>query len=125
MGMADQLVSTASINTIGLNDYQWGRLMENGVTMTFLESLVPIAVDIPLGMVDDVAQTLQGDQGPLYPIAQLPLIKQPIAFGQNMNENMAQTVDMLSLGQADIRPYYNDPQEEIMRKMGLLKSMER
>ena len=95
------------------------------MTMTFLVSLVPIAVDIPLGMVDDVAQTLQGDQGPLYPIAQLPLIKQPIAFGQNMNENMAQTVDMLSLGQADIRPYYNDPQEEIMRKMGLLKSMER
>ena len=121
MGMADQIVSTASVNTIGLNDYQWGRMMENGIAMTFMESLVPIAVDIPLGMLGDISDTLSGEQGPLYPIGQLPIIKQPIQFGRNMNENLAGAVDSMSFGQADIRPYVNDPQDLVMQKLGLLK----
>ena len=121
MGMADQIVSTASVNTIGLNDYQWGRMMENGIAMTFMESLVPIAVDVPMGIADDVIETLDGNQGPLFPLANLPIIKQPITFGKNMNENIAQSIEAATLGNVDVRPYYNDPQEEVMKKMGMLR----
>ena len=79
MGMADQLVSTASVNTIGLNDYQWGRIMEVGVMQAFAESLVPIAVDVPFSIGKNFVDTLKGDQGPLFPIGQVPLVKQTLA----------------------------------------------
>lgn len=121
MGMADQIMSTASINTLGLNDYQFGRIMEVGIGQAFLESLVPIAADIPYGIGKDVLQTLQNDQGPLYPIAQFPLVKQPINFVNNTTDRAVDFAGMLSLGQADISPYIKDPQQEVMKKMGLMK----
>lgn len=124
MGMADQMLSTASVNTLGLNDYQWGRINEVGVLRAFAESLVPIAVDIPFETGRDIVDTLSGKQGPLYPIAQFPLVKQPIQFGQNMIENVAQNVDQATFGNVDIRPVVKDPQELVLQKMGMLKQYE-
>jgi hypothetical protein len=127
MGMADQIVSTASVNTIGLNDYQWGRMMENGIAMTFMESLVPIAVDIPLGMAVDVSDSLSGKQGVLYPFTELPIIKQPIQFGKNMTENAANFATAATLGQVDASQFdrgllgVQDPENIILKKMGLVK----
>jgi hypothetical protein len=98
MGMGDQIVSTASINTIGLNDYQWGRMMQNGVTLTFLESIVPIGIDVPKDMVMDVVDAIDDDvkgkegltagQRIAYPVAQLPLIKQPSRLFSNLEDNI-------------------------------------
>jgi hypothetical protein len=86
MGMGDQIISTASINTIGLNDYQWGRMMRNGVALTFLESLIPIGIDIPKDIVLNIADAADGDvrgregltlgQRVMYPAAQFPILKQ-------------------------------------------------
>jgi len=127
MGMADQIVSTASVNTIGLNDYQWGRMMENGLAMTFMESLVPIAVDIPLGMAADVSDSLSGKQGVLYPFTELPIIKQPIQFGKNMTENAGNFATAATLGQVDASQFdrgllgVQDPENIILKKMGLVK----
>jgi hypothetical protein len=127
MGMADQIVSTASVNTIGLNDYQWGRMMENGIAMTFMESLVPIAVDIPLGMASDVSDALSGKQGVLYPITELPIIKQPIQFGKNMTENATNLATAATFGQIDASQFdrgllgVQDPENIILKKMGLVK----
>ena len=127
MGMGDQIISTASVNTIGLNDYQWGRMMENGIAMTFMESLVPIAVDIPLGMLSDISDTLSGKQGALYPLTELPIIKQPIAFGKNMTENAGSFATAATLGQVDMSQFdrgllgVQDPENIILKKMGLLK----
>jgi hypothetical protein len=127
MGMADQMVSTASVNTIGMNDYQWGRMMENGIAMTFMESLVPIAVDIPLGMLGDVSDTLSGQQGALYPLAELPIIKQPIQFAKNMTENAGNFATAATLGQVDASQFdrgllgVQDPENIILKKMGLVK----
>ena len=121
MGMADQMLSTASVNTLGLNDYQWGRINEVGIAQSFIESLVPIAVDAPFETGRDIVATLQNEQGPLFPVAQFPLVKQPIAFSQNMIENVGQTVDNLTFDQVDVRPYIKDPQEEVLKRVGLLK----
>lgn len=121
MGMADQMLSTASVNTLGLNDYQWGRINEVGVAQAFIESLVPVAIDAPFETGKDIVATLQNEQGPLFPVAQFPLVKQPIAFSQNMIENVGQTVDNLTFDQVDVRPYIKDPQEEVLKRVGLLK----
>lgn len=127
MGMADQIVSTASVNTIGLNDYQWGRMMENGIAMTFMESLVPIAIDIPLGMAGDLSDSLSGKQGPLYPLTELPIIKQPIQFGKNMTENAGNFATAATLGQVDMSEFdrgllgVQDPENIILKRLGLLK----
>ena len=98
MGSGDQIVSTMSINTIGLNDYQWGRMMRNGVILTFLESVIPIGVDIPKDMVLDVIDAadgkIKGDEGftagqrIAYPVAQLPMIKQPARLFSNLQDNV-------------------------------------
>ena len=121
MGMADQVASTASINTLGLNDYQFGRIMEVGITQAWAESLVPIALDIPYGIVGDVVDTLDGNQGPLYPITQFPLVKQPINFTNNMRDRLIDTVSSGSFDTVDIAPIVKDPQEEVMKRVGLIK----
>ena len=97
MGMGDQIISTASINTIGLNDYQWGRMMRNGVALTFLESLIPIGVDIPKDIILNMADAADGDvrgregltmgQRLIYPAAQFPVLKQT----GRMFDNLADT----------------------------------
>ena len=97
MGMGDQIVSTMSINTIGLNDYQWGRMMQNGIALTFLESLIPIGIDIPKDIILDIADAADGDVGNkedltvgqrfMYPAAQLPILKQ----AGNMFNNLSDT----------------------------------
>ena len=61
MGMADQIVSTASINTIGLNDYQWGKMMQEGVAITFIKSLEPLMTSVPRGNIGDVIDALDGE----------------------------------------------------------------
>lgn len=98
MGAGDQVVSVMSINTIGLNDYQWGRMMRNGVALTFLESVIPIGVDIPKDMVMDTLDALDGKikgeegftagQRIAYPAAQLPIIKQPSRLISNLQDNV-------------------------------------
>jgi hypothetical protein len=98
MGMGDQIVSTLSINTIGLNDYQWGRMMRNGVTLTFLESIIPIGVDIPkdIGMdiIDAYDNSVPGKEGLTrgqrlaYPAAQFPILKQYAQGTRNLEENI-------------------------------------
>ena len=58
MGMGDQIISTASINTIGLNDYQWGKMMQEGVTITFIKSLEPLATSIPRSNIGDLVEII-------------------------------------------------------------------
>ena len=121
MGMADQLVSTASVNTIGLNDYQWGRIMEVGIMQSFAESLVPIAVDVPFGIGKNFVDTLSGDQGPLFPIGQVPLVKQVTALPQNFVEDLSDNISGVTFDQVDVSPYIVDPQQEVLRRVGLLR----
>ena len=89
MGMADQIVSTASINTIGLNDYQWGKMMEDGIVITFLRSLIPVGIDVPFDSVMDVVDAIdEEDKGWQTPIVEFPLIKQWSNFTQNVNDDL-------------------------------------
>jgi hypothetical protein len=118
MGFADQIVSTASINTIGLNDYQWGKMMEDGIVITWLRSLVPIGADIPLDTLGDLVDAYDGDikgqeglnagQRLAYPFAQFPIIGQ----WSKAADNMADT-NLLGI---DIQAPLPQPLDDINRK---------
>ena len=97
MGMADQIVSTASINTIGLNDYQWGKMMEEGVAITFIKSWEPLMTSVPRGNIGDVIDAIDGEfknnkdlnigQRFTLPVSQFPLIKQWSNAAKNVEED--------------------------------------
>jgi hypothetical protein len=87
MGMADQIVSTASINTIGLNDYQWGKMMEEGMLITWIKSWTPIGLDIPFDTVMNVAESIDSpDKGWQTAPAQFPIINQWSDALQNVED---------------------------------------
>jgi hypothetical protein len=106
MSMADQIVSTASINTIGLNDYQWGKMMQEGVAITFVKSLEPLMTSVPRNNLMDVVQALDGEfknndslnagQRLLLPPSQFPLIKQWSNAVENVEEDFGITPDPMA-----------------------------
>jgi uncharacterized protein YcfJ len=106
MGMADQIVSTASINTIGLNDYQWGKMMQEGVAITFIKSLEPLMTSVPRGNLGDVIDAIDGEfknnkdlnlgQRLTLPASQFPLIKQWSNAVKNAEEDFGLIPDPMA-----------------------------
>ena len=97
MGFADQIVSTASINTIGMNDYQWGKMMEEGVVITWLKSLRPIGLDIPMDTVGDVIDAIDSpDKGFQTPITEFPIIDQWSKFVNNVEDKTGLVPDPMA-----------------------------
>jgi hypothetical protein len=106
MGMADQIVSTASINTIGFNDYQWGKMMQEGVGITFIKSLEPLLTSVPRNNLMDVVDALDGDfknndslnagQRLLLPPSQFPLIDQWSNAFNNVEDDTGITPDPMA-----------------------------
>jgi hypothetical protein len=88
-GTADQVVSALTLNTIGLNDYQYGSLMQNGLFYTMAQGSVPIAADRPYEVVKGIYDSVQAPQGQtLAPlIKQVPFINQPLNLIQNLGED--------------------------------------
>jgi hypothetical protein len=106
MGFGDQIVSTASINTIGLNDYQWGKMMQEGVAITFIKSLEPLMTSVPRGNLGDVVDALDGEfknnkelnvgQRLTLAPSQFPLIKQWSNAARNLEEDIGLMPDPLA-----------------------------
>ena len=97
MGFADQIVSTASINTIGMNDYQWGKMMEEGVVITWLKSLRPIGLDIPMDTVGDVIEAIDSpDKGFQTPLTEFPIIDQWSKFVNNVEDKTGLVPDPMA-----------------------------
>jgi hypothetical protein len=89
MGMADQMVSLASLNTIGMNDYQYGKIMEDGLVPTFLRSLEPIVTSRPREVIAETWGAVTNPDGDFNDVLnELPLIKQPRAIYNNLQENV-------------------------------------
>ena len=96
MGFGDQIVSTASINTIGLNDYQWGKMMEEGVAITFVKSLEPLMTSVPRSNIGDAIDAIDNpDDLAMYQIPGklltdvLPLAGQTSKMVNNVTDDLA------------------------------------
>jgi hypothetical protein len=105
-GAADQVVSTMTLNTIGLNDYQYGRLMQDGLPSVLAEAAVPLpasriydqAKSAWKGMTDPNASLLTET------INEIPALRQPFNALQNLGENTDFVSEPLRNLEASIRP---------------------
>ena len=104
-GVADQVLSALTLNTIGLNDYQYGSLMENGLLYTTAEGMFPIAADRPYEFVKGIYKSAVAPEGetaaPL--IKQLPIANQGLNLIQNLGEDDLIPEPLKKL-ERDIRP---------------------
>jgi hypothetical protein len=97
MGMGDQIVSTAFLNTIGLNDYQWGKMMQEGVTITFIKSLEPLMTSVPRNMIGDVVDSIdEADKGFQTVVTEMPLVKQWSNSVKNFEEDFGVIPDPMA-----------------------------
>ena len=87
-GYGDAWASLLTANTLGLNDYQFGKIKQNGLMMTFAQGLLPITVTRPF----DVAGTAIGVADREYPVARLasevPLIRDVGRISRNVGERL-------------------------------------
>ena len=103
---ADQVLSTLTLNTVGLNDYQYGRLMESGPIPVIAESLFPL----PASRIMDIGKSMyQGATDPTKQfrteiIDEVPTLRQPLNALQNIEENTGLIPDPLANLEATIRP---------------------
>ena len=86
-GYGDAWASLLTANTLGLNDYQFGRIKQNGIILTLAEGLTPIAIDRPLDIgsraVDVIDQERYGRE---LLTDTFPIVKQPARLIRNVNE---------------------------------------
>lgn len=106
VSMGDQILSTLTLNTVGLNDYQYGRLMESGPIPVIAESLFPL----PASRIFDVGKSAyQGATDPAKNlrtelIDEVPTLRQPLNAVQNLSENTDIIPKPLENLEATIRP---------------------
>lgn len=85
-GYGDAWASLLTANTLGLNDYQFGKIKENGIMLTFAQGLLPITVTRPF----DIASTAIGVADREYPVArlasELPLFRDVGRVTRNIGE---------------------------------------
>lgn len=85
-GYGDAWASLLTANTLGLNDYQFGKIKENGIMLTFAQGLMPITVTRPF----DIAGTAIGVADREYPVArlasELPLFRDVGRVTRNIGE---------------------------------------
>lgn len=87
-GYGDAWASLLTANTLGLNDYQYGQIKENGILATFAQGMLPIAVTRPI----DIAGTTIGVIDRDYPVArlasELPLFRDVGRASRNIGERL-------------------------------------
>tara|TARA_R100000773_G_C4221220_1_gene120257 strand:- start:1229 stop:4462 length:3234 start_codon:yes stop_codon:yes gene_type:complete len=93
-GYGDAWASLLTANTLGLNDYQFGQIKENGILPTFAMGMLPIALTRPF----DIAGTAIGVADREYPVArlasELPLFRDVGRVSRNIGEQL--DIDPLS-----------------------------
>jgi len=86
-GYGDAWASLLTANTLGLNDYQFGKIKQNGLMLTFAEGSTPIAIDRPLDIgsrtIDVIDQKRYGRE---LLLDTFPAIKQPARMIRNIDE---------------------------------------
>jgi hypothetical protein len=91
-GYGDAWASLLSLNTLGLNDYQYGQIKENGILPTLAEGLVPIAVSRPLEIIGKTADVIDQERPPQAILTEaFPIIKQFGRLGINLSPEGSET----------------------------------
>lgn len=90
-GYGDAWASLLTANTLGLNDYQYGQIKQNGLLYTLAEGSLPIALDRPIDIASTAIEVLDRERPPQALATELPIIKQPLRAARNVAEIMEAT----------------------------------
>ena len=90
-GYGDAWASLLTANTLGLNDYQYGQIKQNGLLYTFAEGMMPIAIDRPLDIGRTVVEVLDQERPPQAIAQELPLFTQTARFAERGAEAVGAT----------------------------------
>ena len=76
-GYGDAWASILTLNTLGLNDYQYGRIQEAGILQAIIEGLYPLPLSRGYDIASQAVKVLDGDQ-PVSTLVNetLPIVKQ-------------------------------------------------
>jgi len=86
-GYGDAWASLLTMNTVGLNDYQWGRIQEDGWISTFLEGSRPVVLDRPYDVAERTLGAMTGSRYLREPVIDaLPFVKQSLRGIRNASD---------------------------------------
>ena len=84
-GYGDAWASLLSLNTLGLNDYQYGQIKEKGLLYTIAAGLPPIAVTRPAEIISKAADVIDQERPPQALLTEaFPIIKQTARAARNI-----------------------------------------
>jgi hypothetical protein len=91
-GYGDAWASLLTANTLGLNDYQYGQIQQNGLLYTFAEGMMPLAPSRAADIVGTAIEVIDQERPPQAFVTEVsPLIKQSLRFGRNVAEKTGAT----------------------------------
>ena len=91
-GYGDAWASLLTANTLGLNDYQYGQIQQNGLLYTFAEGMMPLAPSRAADIVGTAIEVIDQERPPQAFVTEVsPLIKQSLRFGRNVAQKTGAT----------------------------------
>ena len=91
-GYGDAWASLLTANTLGLNDYQYGQIKQNGLLYTFAEGMMPLAPSRAADIVGTAIEVIDRERPPQAFVTEVsPLIKQSLRLGRNVSAAIGAT----------------------------------
>ena len=85
-GYGDAWAALLTMNTLGFNDYQWGKLQTEGLVPTLAKGTIPIGVSRPLDIGKRVVDAIDGERSPIDPVMNaIPALKQTTRAVRNVS----------------------------------------
>jgi GH24 family phage-related lysozyme (muramidase) len=83
-GYGDAWASLLTANTLGLNDYQYGKIKEEGLLMTAAKGLMPIALTRPYDIGAKTIGVIDGKRPPQALLTEVPIVRDALRLGENI-----------------------------------------
>ena len=85
-GYGDAWASLLTANTLGLNDYQYGKIKEEGLLMTFAKGMLPIALTRPYDITAKTVGVIDGKRPPQALLTEIPIARDVLRLGENISD---------------------------------------
>jgi hypothetical protein len=84
-GYGDAWAALLTMNTLGFNDYQWGKLQTEGLVTTLAKGTIPIGLSRPLDIGGRIVDAIDGERSPIDPVMNaVPALKQTTRGVRNL-----------------------------------------
>jgi hypothetical protein len=104
-GYGDAWASLLTANTLGLNDYQYGQIKQNGILPTLAEGLMPIAITRPLEIASTIVDVIDQERPPQAILTEAsPAAKQSLRMLRNISPEESEQEAMFN----ELLRYRND-----------------